>query len=201
VLPTPLPGDANRVSCRLLGPVSVRVRMKLWFYLRLQIQLCHHLRNSITDRRHSQRPRTSAISFLGDLHPSHRSRKVTARGHPIPDLVQVLLQILVKICDRFPVYSCRSLVRLYPLVRLPYLPLGFLPSHRDDRFPRSVHEPGSSSRRLYAGHRPGSKQAPPGLVLGFWSPPVLMPSARFRHLFSGSLPLVSLNLTCHDLLP
>jgi hypothetical protein len=79
-------------------------------------------------------------------------------------------------------------------------PLGFLPSHRDDRFPRSVHEPGSSSRRLYGGHRPGSRQAPPGLVLGFWSPPVLMPSVIFRHLFSGSLSLVSLNLTCHDLL-
>ena len=33
-------------------------------------------------------------------------------------------------------------------------PLGFLPYHRNDRFPRSTHEPDSGSRYLYAGRAP-----------------------------------------------
>ena len=44
----------------------------------------------------------------------------------------------------------------FPLVRLPL--------HRDDRFPRSTSEPGSSSRHLYAGRRLGRKQVTPRLV-------------------------------------
>ncbi|WP_200885583.1 hypothetical protein, partial [Xenorhabdus nematophila] len=40
-------------------------------------------------------------------------------------------------------------------------PLAFLPSPRGDRFPRSPQEPESTSRRLYAGCRAGSKQAAP----------------------------------------
>ncbi|WP_162781408.1 hypothetical protein [Xenorhabdus nematophila] len=40
-------------------------------------------------------------------------------------------------------------------------PLAFLPSHRGDRFPRSPQEPESTSRRLYAGCRAGSKQVAP----------------------------------------
>jgi hypothetical protein len=37
-------------------------------------------------------------------------------------------------------------------------PLAFLPWHRDDRFSRSVQEPESRSRHLYAGRRSDSKQ-------------------------------------------
>jgi hypothetical protein len=39
-----------------------------------------------------------------------------------------------------------------------FQPLGLLPSHRDDRFSRSVQEPDPASRRLYAGCRSGSLQ-------------------------------------------
>jgi len=61
--------------------------------------------------------------------------------------------------------------RSVPLSRLGTLPLaglplGVLPSHRDSRFPRSVEEPESGSRRLCAGHRSGSKQVSPELVPG-----------------------------------
>jgi hypothetical protein len=38
------------------------------------------------------------------------------------------------------------------------LPLAFLPSHRGDRFSRSVQEPRLRSRHLYAGRRSDSKQ-------------------------------------------
>src|SRR5438270_2189495 len=40
-------------------------------------------------------------------------------------------------------------------------PLGFLPSHRNDRFLCSLSKPVSRSRRLHAGRRLGSRQAPP----------------------------------------
>src|SRR6266436_8792078 len=39
-----------------------------------------------------------------------------------------------------------------------FQPLGLLPSHRDDRFSRSIQEPDPASRRLYAGCRSGSLQ-------------------------------------------
>jgi hypothetical protein len=60
-------------------------------------------------------------------------------------------------------------------------PLELLPSHRDDRFPHSTQKPGSGSRHLYAGRRPGSKQAPPRVVLEFAKPPVSTPPNSFRH--------------------
>ena len=48
------------------------------------------------------------------------------------------------------------------------LPLGRLPSHRDDRFPGSIHEPesDSDSRHLNAGRRSVSKQVSSELVPG-----------------------------------
>ncbi len=47
-------------------------------------------------------------------------------------------------------------------------PLGRLPWHRDDGFPRSVQKPGPASRRLHAGCRSGSLQATPELIPEEW---------------------------------
>ena len=75
-----------------------------------------------------------------------------------------------------PRYGISSLLRSVPplcpasvlwLLRIP--PLELLPWHRDDRFPCSVKEPESGSRRLYAGCRPGRRQAPPGLIPAEWA--------------------------------
>jgi hypothetical protein len=87
-----------------------------------------------------------------------------------------------------------------PVIRLlsssrQVLPLEFLSSYRDDRFPRSTPEPGSDSRHLYAGRRPSSKQVSLGLILESNKPPVLTSSFSFRHLIGSSLALASLNLT------
>jgi len=56
------------------------------------------------------------------------------------------------------------------------LHFGVLPYHRNDRFPRSTHEPDSGSRYLYAGRRPGSIQVSPGLILVSHKLPVLTSS-------------------------
>ena len=57
------------------------------------------------------------------FHRLHRRRKVTPRGHPVPDPVQIILQIGLEILDRAPVHSRRSLVSPDSQVRLPYKPL------------------------------------------------------------------------------
>jgi len=49
-------------------------------------------------------------------------------------------------------------------------PLGFLPYHQNDRFPRSTQKPESGSRYLYAGRRPSSNQVSLGLILSSVSP-------------------------------
>jgi hypothetical protein len=59
-------------------------------------------------------------------------------------------------------------------------PLGFLPSHQDDRFPRSPKKPGSESRHLYTGGRLGSQQVSPKLILN----PILKPSFDLVSIFS-----------------
>src|SRR5208283_3304892 len=42
-----------------------------------------------------------------------------ARRHPIPDLVQVTLQVLLEPRQRHPIHARSTAVRLHPLVRLP----------------------------------------------------------------------------------
>ncbi len=188
--------------------------MKMRFHLRLQS------RSSPPSARSDPIPSECPAAFppvaFGYLHRPHRRRKVAARRHPIPDLVEIVFQIPLKLRNRLLVDPCRSLVRLDPLDTpprppvwkyrtalpclnqlLPFLvgsllklndsapslqshyrtfiattgrsapvlrigtltlvglPLGLLPLHRSDRFPRSAQKPGSSSRHLHAGRRSG----------------------------------------------
>jgi hypothetical protein len=69
--------------------------------------------------------------------------------------------------------AASSLLRTTPPLRLASVlaaswlhPLGFLPSHRSNRFPRSVPEPVIPSRRLYTGCRSARHQATAELVPG-----------------------------------
>src|SRR6266511_1761481 len=58
------------------------------------------------------------------FHRPHRRWEVTPRGHPVPDLVQVALQIFLERLDRVFVYIWRFSIVLDLLVRLPNFPLG-----------------------------------------------------------------------------
>src|SRR6476661_7125208 len=49
---------------------------------------------------------------LGYLHRTHRRRKVAPRRHPVPDLIQIVLQVGLKCPDRYFVHARRALVRL-----------------------------------------------------------------------------------------
>ena len=71
----------------------------------------HRLRHPVSDGGYAQHPGSAAMR-LGYLHRAHRRRKVTSRGHPIPDLVQVVVQVGLEPLDRHPVHARRTLVRL-----------------------------------------------------------------------------------------
>ncbi len=75
--------------------------------------------------------------------------------------------------------------------------LGVLPWHRDDRFPRSLQQPGPSSRRLCAGRRLDSRQVvPPHSFPGSKRSPGFDVVTDSRHLIGGSsLRLLGPHLT------
>src|SRR5210317_741872 len=92
--------------------------MKNRIYFGFQIHLDHHLRHAIRYGGYTQ-PSGSPISF-GYVYRAYRRRKITARGHPIPDLIKIVLKTNLKILDRLPIDSRSPLVRLYPTIGFPY---------------------------------------------------------------------------------
>ena len=91
--------------------------MKNRLYFGLQIHLDHHLRHAIRYGWDPQ-PSESPISF-GNIYRAYRRRKITPRGHPIPDLIKIVLKTNLKIFDRLPIDSRCPLVRLYPTIGFP----------------------------------------------------------------------------------
>ena len=87
---------------------------------RLQEHRRHGLRNAILNCWHTKRSGTPAMR-LRYHHRPHRRRKVRPRAHPIPDLVQVVLQILLEFLDRDTIHSRCALVGFHLPVCLPYL--------------------------------------------------------------------------------
>jgi hypothetical protein len=62
------------------------------------------------------RPHRRPISHW-DRAWSHRERKVTPRRHPVPDLIQVSLQILLEHRERFPIHTDGATVGFHQLPR------------------------------------------------------------------------------------
>ena len=87
----------------------------------LQIPFDDFLCDSVADRWDTQRPGPSIA--LGKVNPPHWRRKVAPRGHPIPEPVEVVRKINLKLGNRLSVYSSRSLVGLHLLEGFPDFPL------------------------------------------------------------------------------
>src|ERR1043165_2921352 len=93
--------------------------MEQRFHRWLQSCLYHLLCDSI---RHCGNAQLSFPTvFLRYLYRPHRWWKVAARRHPIPDLVQVVFQVPLKIFDRLFIDPCCSFIRFHPFVRFPDL--------------------------------------------------------------------------------
>ena len=97
--------------------------MKPRFHHRLQLHGHHRLRDPVRDRRHAQHSDPTTMR-LGDLHRPDRRREVGSRAHPIPDLVEVVLQIGLELVEILTVHSRRSLVGRDLPPRLPDHQLG-----------------------------------------------------------------------------
>src|SRR5437660_3998924 len=87
----------------------------------LQIPFDDFLCDSVADRWDTQRPGPSIA--LGKVNPPHWRRKVAPRGHPIPEPVEVVRKINLKLGNRLSVYSSRPLVGLHLLEGFPDFPL------------------------------------------------------------------------------
>ena len=92
------------------------------FDLLLQPPGHHRLRDPVRDSRHTQDPRAAAVR-LRDLHRTHRGREVAPRGHPVPDLVQIIPSDPPRTPRSTPIRTRRALVGLNLLPRLPDSPL------------------------------------------------------------------------------
>jgi len=92
------------------------------FDLALQPPRYHRLRDPVRDGRDAEHPGPLSVRFRY-RHRGHRRREVTARGHPVPDLVQAAPQILLELPEGHPVHPWRAVVGLDLLVCLPDLPL------------------------------------------------------------------------------
>src|SRR5664279_4857111 len=68
------------------------------FRPRFQPQCDHRLSDSVRDGGNSKNPGPTAMRFRY-LNSPYRGRKVRPRGHPIPDLVQIVLQIGLELLD------------------------------------------------------------------------------------------------------
>ena len=95
--------------------------MEQRFQNRLEVSFGHRLGDSIADRGNSERPGTLLV--LRDIHPTHRRREVTAGGQPIPQPIEVVVQLLFELLNRLAVDSRCHLVGFHPFVRLPHVTL------------------------------------------------------------------------------
>src|SRR5208337_799390 len=109
VLPAALPARPRRVQLRPAGPVPVGVRLKHRFHRFLQPGRGHGLRDPVRDARHPEHAGPAAVR-LRYLHRHHRRREVGPRGHPVPDPVQIVLQIRLERLDGLPVHPRCTLI-------------------------------------------------------------------------------------------
>src|SRR5664280_737176 len=122
ILPTAPPACPDRIQRRTARPVTIGIRMEHRLHPLFEFHGHHRLGDSVRHRRHTQNSHP-AMRFRY-LHRLHRRRKVTPRGHPVPNPIKVVLQIGFEVLDRAPVHSRRSLVGLDSPVRLPHQVLG-----------------------------------------------------------------------------
>src|SRR6202007_2550849 len=122
VAPTALTSSAHGVDRRFAGPVAIGVGMERRLQTRLQVATGNFLSDTVSDSWNAQRARTAI--HLRNIHASHRRRKVAPRRQPVPELIEVVCKISLKVRNRLSVYSSRSLVGLHLLEGFPDFPFG-----------------------------------------------------------------------------
>jgi len=92
--------------------------IEIWF----DELLDHHLRDSVAHGGHTQNP--LAPSLFRNGNGTHRWRKVASRTHPVPDLVEISLQVGFELLDRLTVHTGRTTIGFNRFVGFVHLHLG-----------------------------------------------------------------------------
>lgn len=98
--------------------------MEIPLQFRLQRSLNHHLCHPIRHRRYPQRP--ASTIRLGNLHKTHRWRHIAARGHAIPQLVEIASKPCLEILYALAIATRCPLSGSHLLIALPDPPFGDL---------------------------------------------------------------------------
>ena len=155
--PTPLPSHFHGLEGRLAWAIPIGVWMEMGFHQGLQVLFGDHLRDAVSDSRNAEYPCPAGL--LRYAYRSDRRRKVTPRRHPVPDLIQVVFEVALKVCKRHGVHSRRPVVCFDSLISPPHRLLGnrkglcfvhrLLPSLVD--LFQKLGDPGPSLPRHYSG--------------------------------------------------
>ena len=86
--PATLPGRADGLDRGLAGPIPIGILVEDWLQEWFQVSFDNHLRDPVRDRGNSQWPHSTRCFWY--VYPTDRERKITARGQPVPKLVQVV---------------------------------------------------------------------------------------------------------------
>ena len=92
--------------------------MELRIHHRLQHHLHHGLCDAIGHSRNAQRARAAVVLRYFD--EPHGRWKIRARRHPVPDLIEIALQVLLERRQRLAIHTRGSTVCLDPLIRVPH---------------------------------------------------------------------------------
>jgi len=120
--PAALTRHADGIECRFTRSIAIRIRQKDWIQIRLDELLHNHLSHAIGYSGHTQNPFTSRLLGYGD--GTHRRRKVASRAHPIPELVEIALQVGFELLNGHLIHTGRTLIGFDRFVSLVHLLLG-----------------------------------------------------------------------------
>ena len=119
LVPTTLASHGQRVMGTSPRPVSVAVGMEDRLKLLFQQHRCCGLSHPVCHIRHTENSDPGPMIFRY-LNRSHRPREIAPRGHPIPQLVEVVHLLGREIVDAHSVHTRRSTVRSDLLPRLEH---------------------------------------------------------------------------------
>ncbi len=120
--PAPFPRCPYRIQCRFPRTMPVGIRMEAWLNQRLKVHRAYHLSNAVSHCGDSKNP-FPTVGFQY-WNCSHRRGHITSRCHSIPEFVEIVFQLLLKLAYRYLIDPCRTLVCFYPQIRFPNCLLG-----------------------------------------------------------------------------
>ncbi len=95
IAPTSLMSDPHCLERRFTRSVAIRVAVKMRLHAGLESLLNHRLRNPVRYGGYPYSART-ALPFRY-VNRAHWRRKITTRGKPIPQLIQIVVSILLEL--------------------------------------------------------------------------------------------------------